>query len=112
MERLAEFDFVKAYMIASMAAFVWFGISFPVSGKRSARAGALMLVVGLWVYVGALAATSIWAVSSGEWARFSAVMGVDVLFEMGVFVAIWQFIMYFMASRYMSDKRNEELGRA
>jgi len=112
MTGLAEYPFVQIYMVASTVAFLWFGAAFPVGAFKGSRAGALVLVAGLWAYLAALAGTTVWAVASGEWARFSAGMGMSVLFEMAVLVGLWQFIMYFMASRYLSDKRRKEAASA
>ena len=99
-------------MTASVIAFAWFGLAFPVGAARGSRAGAFVLVVGLWTYILALAGTVGWAIAVGEWAKFVASVGIGALFEMAVFVGIWQYIVYFMASRYLSDTRRREIETA
>jgi len=108
-QRLQEFAFVRSYMIATTVALVWFVAAFPVGARRGVRAGAVVLLSGLWAYVASLAAISVWALSTGQWATFADRIGTGVLAEMAVFVFLVLYTAYFMATRYLNDKRRKEL---
>jgi hypothetical protein len=107
-ERLQEFRFVQSWMILALVAFLWMGLGFPVGakmgsavGRRVLKSGGLLLVAGTFV-------VTVWAILSGELAEFSGVFGMWELAEIVAFVVMFEFIVYFMADRYLEDKADEE----
>jgi phosphotransferase system glucose/maltose/N-acetylglucosamine-specific IIC component len=108
LERLQEFAFVQVAMAVATIAFVWMGAAFPVGAMRGSRAGMRVLRSGVWFLLGGAFAVGAWAVVSGQLARFSSVFGLWELAEMFVFVAMFEFIVYFMADRYLVDKAARE----
>ncbi len=108
MERLQEFAFVQTGMVIATVAFFWMGAAFPVGIVRGARSGLKVLKTGMWLLVGGMTAVMVWSVVSGQMARFSSVFGLWELVEMFAFVFIFEFIVYFMAGRYLEDRAAEE----
>jgi len=109
--QLQDFAFVQVYMLAALAATVWMCAAFPVGALAGVRAGTITLVSGLVAFCVAVTGTTVWAVASGEWARFGKALGYPTLLEMGAFVALFMFTVYFMAGRYLADKRSAPTAR-
>ena len=112
MERLQEFAFVQMAMVIATIAFFWMGAAFPVGIFRGSRSGLLVLRTGTWFLVGGMTVVMVWSIASGQMVRFSSVFGLWELLEMFAFVFIFEFIVYFMADRYLQDKAAEEAAAA
>jgi hypothetical protein len=107
-ERLQEFSFIQAAMLVATVGFVWMGASFPVGAMRGHGPGRRVLRSGGWFLLGGIALVMLWAFVSGQMSRFASVFGLWELAEMFVFVAMFEFIVYFMAGRYLTDKAARE----
>jgi len=107
-EQLQQFGFVQGYVLASFAAFLVFGLAFFIGARRGVRAGVRWLLAARSAYIAAIVGLTVWGVLSGQWASFMRALGFSVLLEIAVFVVIWLGIMYFMASRYLSSKYQQE----
>lgn len=108
MEQLQQFGFVQGYVIASLAAFFAFGLTFLVGARRGVSTGVRWFLGVRTAYAAVLVALTVWGVVSGQFGRFMGALGLSVLLEIALFLLIWIGIMYFMASRYLSTKYRDE----
>lgn len=108
MEQLQLFGFVQGYVIASFVAFIAFGLTFVVGARRGVRAGVRWLLATRSGYVAVLVGLTAWGVLSGQWSQFMGALGLAVLLQIAVFITIWLGIIYFMASRYLASKYQDE----
>lgn len=111
MEQLQQFGFVQGYVIASLAAFLGFGLVFAVGARRGVGAGVRWFLGVRLGYLVAIVGLTVWGVVSGRFGRFIEAFGAAALGEIAVFCGIWIGIMYFMSSRYLSTKYRHEKAR-
>ena len=79
------------------------------SGRSRAGVAALRYFrVVVWIGAGALGATALWAVVSGQWSRFLSEFGWQPMLEMLLGAALLLFTMVWMAMTYVSTKLNDE----
>jgi hypothetical protein len=108
LERFQEFPFIQAGMVIATIALVWMGLSIPVCARKGAATGRAVLRAGVWALLGGIAAVLAWAWLSGQLERFGSVLGLWELLQFSVFVAMFEFIVYFVADRYIRDAQADE----
>ncbi len=95
--------FIRVIVVAALVAIAVMCLVFPLAARVGLVAAYRALQLGLWGFIAVSAAALGWAVATGEWARFSAELGIGELVQVVGFFGLFMFIIYFMGSRYLAD---------
>ncbi len=106
--RISQYPFVP---VGTAVVFLWsllLGMVFVVGAVKGAMAALRYYRRVGWSGAGALVATWLWALLSGQWQRFVGEFGWIPLLEMLFGAALLLFVMVFMGMTYVSTKLRDE----
>ena len=98
--QLSAFTFLAAGFWIVMVVAVGLGLVYVVGSARGKRAAQQWVDLCIAALLVGLLIDGVWAMTSGQWARFMHAYGFSTLAEMLVLAFLLLFSMWFMAVRY------------
>lgn len=104
---MPQYPFVQLMAISGFVAIVITGLSIPLGARLGARAGTVLVRIGLAGTVAAITVGLAWGMLNGDLAAFRMRAEPGALVQMGVFFLIMYSAAYRFASAYLRDKAEE-----
>ncbi len=106
--RISQYPFVPLGTTIVLLWSVLLGVVYAVGSVKGGRAALRYFRVVVWTGAGALVATCVWALATGQWQRFLGEYGWQPVLEMLLGAALLLFVMVWMGMTYVATKLRDE----